>query len=234
MNRPMNHPEQPVERTEDPEWGYISPGEPRWPTLVSILGVIVLQLLLPDRITVGPTWMFPALEAVVLVLLTIANPMRLDAESRDVRILAIALISIVILADFTTLGLLMRRLLHVGAMVNGRTLIFSAIGVWATGIVAFGLMYWEFDRGGPIKRCQPDHDAPDFLFPQMTSPKATVDRWTPRFFDYLYVSLTNSMAFSPTDALPLTNRAKIVMAVQSLASLATIVIVGARAVNILQ
>ena len=220
-------------RSDDPAWGYMSPGEPRWPTLVSIAGVIVLQVLLPDRITVGPRWMFPALEAVVLVLLTIANPMRLDAESRDVRILAITLITVVILADFSTLALLMRRLLGTSHMVNGRTLIFSAVGVWATGIVAFGLMYWEFDRGGPIKRCHPDHDAPDFLFPQMENPTTTAHRWTPRFFDYLYLSLTNSTAFSPTDALPLTHRAKAAMAVQSLASLATIVIVGARAVNIL-
>ena len=220
-------------RTDDPAWGYMSPGEPRWPTLVSIAAVIAMQVLLPDRITLGPWWVFPALEAVVLVLLTVANPMRLNAESRDVRILAIALIVIVILANFSTLVLLLRHLLKAGDMVNGRTLIFSAVGVWVTGIVAFGFMYWEFDRGGPIKRCQPDHDAPDFLFPQMENPTTTAGHWTPRFFDYLYLSLTNSMAFSPTDALPLTTRAKLAMTVQSLASLATIVIVGARAVNIL-
>ena len=221
-------------RTDDPAWGYMSPGEPRWPTLVSIVAVMALQTVLPDRITVGPWWVFPALEAVVLILLTVANPMRLDAESKDVREFAVALITILIVANFSSLVLLMRHLLRSGDMVDGRTLIFSAVGVWATGIVAFGLLYWEFDRGGPIKRCHPDHDAPDFLFPQMENPTSAVGRWTPRYVDYLSVSLTNSTAFSPTDALPLTARAKLAMAVQSLTSFATIVVVGARAVNILK
>ncbi|MCU1393648.1 MAG: hypothetical protein JWM34_2076 [Ilumatobacteraceae bacterium] len=222
-----------IDRNQDPAWGFVSPGEHRGALLISLVAVIGLQVALPDRITLGPWWMFPALEAGMLVLLTIANPTRLDAESRDVRELAIGLVLVVIIADGSTLFLLMRKLLAVGFMVQGRTLIFSAVGVWVTSIQAFGMLYWELDRGGPIKRCTPDHDAPDLLFPQMNSPTSTAQPWHPRFVDYLYVSLTNSMAFSPTDALPLTRRLKGIMAVQSVASLITIVVVGARAVNIL-
>ena len=132
------------------------------------------------------------------------------------------------------MGFLVTRLLREGGVVAGRTLIFSAFAVWGTAVVAVGILYWEIDRGGPVLRCTPDHARPDFLFAQMQSSGTTDRPWTPRYFDYLYLSLTNSTAFSPTDALPLTLRAKAIMAYQSLASLGTIAIVGARAVNILK
>jgi hypothetical protein len=117
---------------------------------------------------------------------------------------------------------------------NGRLLIVSGAGVWLTNVIVFGLWYWEMDRGGPLKRRSEDHPAPDFLFPQMTNPGAARGRWSPVFLDYLYVSLTNAAAFSPTDTMPLTTRAKALMGAEGLASLATIGIVAARAVNILR
>ena len=91
----------------------------------------------------------------------------------------------------------------------------------------------EIDRGGPLARTHPEHRQPDFLFPQMTSPAVAPGRWAPGFVDYLYVSFTNATAFSPTDTMPLTSLSKVLMGVQSLASLTTIGIVAARAVNIL-
>ena len=217
----------------DPAWGYVSPGESRWAASVAVVAIMVMQLLLPEKLTVGPWWLIPAIELAMLIALVVVGPTRLDAESRDLRVVALALIGILLTADASALGLLMHHLLKHGSTVDGRTLIYSAVAVWFTAVVAFGLLYWEIDRGGPIRRCMIDHGPPDLLFPQMTSPGATAARWTPRFVDYLYVSLTNSTAFSPTDALPLTRRAKAIMAAQSLTSLATIVVVGARAVNIL-
>ncbi len=221
-------------RCENAAWGYVSTGESRWPASVSVGGALVLQLLLPDRLTIGPFWLIPAIEAFVLVTLIIVAPSHVNNRTRDARWLALGLIAILILTNAITLGLLMHHLLHAGPDLNGRSLVFSAVAVWSTGVVAFGLSYWEIDRGGPTQRCSPLHPAPDFMFPQMENPDVTEERWTPRFTDYLYVSLTNSTAFSPTDALPLTARAKAIMAVQSLTSLATIVVVGARAVNILK
>ncbi|MCU1388542.1 MAG: hypothetical protein JWL72_1880 [Ilumatobacteraceae bacterium] len=241
---PREHADEPPEaldphiadvpdRPHDPAWGFVSPGETRWPAVISMVVVVVCQLLLPERITLGPTWLIPAIEAAILLTLLIVGPSTLDSESKDVRHIALTLIGVLIAANVIILWFVLHTLLKTGQMVNGRALIYSAATVWSTGVISFGLLYWELDRGGPIARCSPNHPAPDFLFPQMGSAGSTDGPWTPRFLDYLYVSLTNSVAFSPTDALPLTRRAKIVMATQSLASLATIVVVGARAVNIL-
>ena len=221
------------DRNRDPAWGYVSPGETRWPAAASMMLIILWQLLLPERLTLGPNWLIPAIEAAILVTLLIVGPSTLNSESKDVRYIALTLIGVLIAANVITLGFLLHTLLKTGQMVNGRAPIYSAVAVWSTGVISFGLLYWELDRGGPIARCSADHAAPDFLFPQMGSAGSTEHEWTPRYLDYLYVSLTNSIAFSPTDALPLTHRAKVVMAIQSLASLATIVVVGARAVNIL-
>jgi hypothetical protein len=102
-----------------------------------------------------------------------------------------------------------------------------------TNVLLFGLWYWEFDRGGPLRRASGREAAPDFMFPQMADPRMAPDGWRPSLIDYLYVSFTNATAFSPTDTMPLTPTAKVLMAVQSLASLITVGLVFARAVNIL-
>jgi hypothetical protein len=107
------------------------------------------------------------------------------------------------------------------------------VQIWLTNVIVFGLWYWDLDRGGPIERRRIHHRQPDFLFPQMVTPGAAPEPWCPHFVDYLYVSFTNATAFSPTDTMPLTAWAKLLMMVQSLASLLTVVLVAARAVNIL-
>jgi uncharacterized membrane protein len=115
----------------------------------------------------------------------------------------------------------------------GRELIIAGVLIWLTNFLILALWYWELDRGGPGRRAA-GHDAiPDFLFPQMTDDRIEPIAWRPQFIDYLYVSLTNAMAFSPTDTMPLTPMAKSVMGVQSLVSLVTIGLVVSRAVNIL-
>jgi uncharacterized membrane protein len=117
---------------------------------------------------------------------------------------------------------------------NGRQLISSGALVWLTNVIIFGLWYWEIDRGGPGVRAAGHDEPPDFLYPQMTDDTVEPLDWRPQFVDYLYVSLTNATAFSPTDTMPLTPRAKAMMGLQSLVSLVTIGLVVARAVNILQ
>jgi hypothetical protein len=100
-------------------------------------------------------------------------------------------------------------------------------------VLLFGLWYWEVDRGGPVARARQESGVPDFLFPQMTDPRWAPPGWGPKLIDYLYVSLTNATAFSPTDTMPLTATAKWLMSAQSVASLVTVGLVVARAVNIL-
>jgi uncharacterized membrane protein len=221
------------EPTVDPLWGAASPGDSRWPASLAVLSVVVLQVVMPNALSFGPRWIWPAIALPLEIVLLAANPSGLTRESRDVRKLALVMLVVLLVANATTLGLLMHQLLSANDPIAGRTLLWSAIGVWIRNVVAFAVWYWEIDRGGPIARCSDDHAAPDLLFPQMQAPGTTRGNWSPKFVDYLYVSLTNSTAFSPTDTLPLTWRAKLLMGMQSLVSLATIVIVGARAVNIL-
>ena len=181
----------------------------------------------------GPSYGFPILAALMLIPLIAAHPRHFGAPStgRSIRPLAMALIAAINIGNVTSLVLLLHRLLN-GTKLNGRRLILSAAEVWFTGIIVYGLWLWELDRGGPVARARGEYGEPDLLFPQMTDPSLSKG-WTPSFIDYLYVSLTNSTAFSPTDTMPLRPRAKLIMGTQALASLATVVILGARAVNIL-
>ncbi|MCU1359386.1 MAG: putative rane protein [Ilumatobacteraceae bacterium] len=229
MGCPLNDAAQPV----DPLWGVVSPGESRWPATLAVLVIVLLQLVMPNELSFGPRWLWPTIALPLEIALIASNPSGISRESRDVRKLAIAMVVLLSVANATTLALLLHQLLSANDPLAGRTLLWSALGVWVRNVIVFAVWYWELDRGGPLARCSADHAAPDFLFPQMQAPAVSKDPWSPRFFDYLYVSLTNSTAFSPTDALPTTRTAKLLMGMQSLVSLATIVIVGARAVNIL-
>ena len=222
-----------MSEADNPSIDAVSSGESRWPATVAVAVAMGLHLALPERIVPGPRFIVPAIEAALVVPLMIGNPSRLTRESRDLRAVSIALIGLLNAAAITSLSLLIRALVR-GDAVEGRELIRAAVGVWLTLVIGFGLWYWELDRGGPAARCLPHHGPPDFSFPQMETRGFTRGPWTPKFLDYLYVALTNSMAFSPTDAMPLTRRAKALMAIQSLASLAAVVIVSARAVNILK
>jgi uncharacterized membrane protein len=206
--------------------------EPVWPAQATVLGAILLQLTLPQRLTVGPTWLLPALEALLLVGLTVASPNRLEYEHARRRIAAVAMIGFVSVANIYSLVALSKHLLK-HQPTNGRELVISGILIWLTNFLIFALWYWEVDRGGPGRRAAGHDGAPDFLFPQMTDDRIEPLHWRPGFVDYLYVSLTNATAFSPTDTMPLTPMAKVVMGIQSLASLVTLGLIVSRAVNIL-
>jgi uncharacterized membrane protein len=147
-------------------------------------------------------------------------------------LVAILLIGLTSVANAASLVLLVSFLLK-GGKAEGPELLFSALNIFLTNLIVFGLWYWELDGGGPMKRHMEPREYPDFLFPQFSTPECTDREWRPTFTDYLYVSATNAMAFSPTDTLPLTHRAKLLMLGQALISLMTIALVAARAVNIL-
>lgn len=205
--------------------------EPVWPPLLTILVAIALQILLPERLTVGPVWLVPVLEGVLLIGLALGTP-RLEREHPRRRLFAITLTTLVSAANLYSLVLLSHFLLRHGSP-NPRELIYSGVLIWLTNFLIFGLWYWELDRGGPGVRAAGRDGPPDFLFTQMNDDAIFPPDWRPIFIDYLYVALTNAVAVSPTDTMPLTPIAKSAMGIQSLISLVTIALVISRAVGIL-
>jgi uncharacterized membrane protein len=201
--------------------------------VVAVLVAVVLQVLLPDQLTLLPRWLLPAIEFALLVALIGANPVRLERMHPAVRGGALGLVAVMTVANAGSAVLLIDHLLHGTAGRSAITLIGGGAAIYATNIVAFGLWYWELDRGGPFERSQGNRQHTDFLFAQMTTPDVAPPNWEPSFVDYLYLSYTNATAFSPTDTLPLSRWAKLLMLAQSAIALATVALVVARAVNIL-
>jgi uncharacterized membrane protein len=207
-------------------------GDPFWPPQLAVAVAIGLSLTLADRLTLGPRLLLPAVEAVLLVALVIVVPSRATRHDRRRRMFALGVIGLV---SATTIFALVRlvHFLVAGGHAGGERLIESGAVLWLTNVLLFAVWYWEMDGGGPVARRLHPTPYPDFLFPQRDSPDRAPANWRPGFVDYLYTSLTNSMAFSPTDTLPLTGTAKALMGIQSVTALVTIGLVVARAVNIL-
>ncbi len=203
-----------------------------WPAQLTVLATIALQLALPQRLTVGPIWVIPAVETALLVGLSLITPRKLVHEHARRRRIALGITALVSAANVFSLGALTHYLLH-NNVNNGRELIGAGVLIWLTNFLIFSLWYWEMDRGGPGLRAAGHDGAPDFLFPQMSDDRIEPSDWRPHFIDYLYVSLTNATAFSPTDTMPLTPVAKSVMGLQSVVSLVTVGLIVSRAVNIL-
>lgn len=174
----------------------------------------------------------PYLGLVAILLVGLGRLVRHDRR-REIVIALLALVWV-----FNVLGLLVlvvSLVSHSGVHMTGRQLLVTGGIVWLTDAIAFGLAFWELDCGGPLARALAATRAkPDFQFPQDENPELARDGWAPRLWDYLYMSLTNSIAFSPTDAMPLTRQAKTLMAAESMLSAVTILLVAARAVNILK
>lgn len=220
-----------------------------WYARASVLVVVGLQLMIINhQFFIGPRWLFPSLEALLLVPLSLATARtqwsarvaktkehwREIAEwQRFAHRLALALTALVSATNFGSLIALVGELIGGKLTVPGQSLLVDALNIWATNVIAFALWFWNLDRGGPPSAHLINERGPDFLFPQSTRPELAKG-WTPGFIDYFYVSFTNAAAFSPTDTLPLTPRAKMLMLIESAVSLMTLALVAARAVNILR
>ena len=182
-----------------------------------------------------PWWSWLVLvvpELLLLVALTWSLPRRQIEEMGVRREVSLALFAVIGVGNGLAVLALIVGILD-GRESDGTELLIKGGVVWASNVIAFGLWFWVFDRGGPVRRREPDPPRPDFLFPQMDSPEFAAPGWHPRLFDYLYVAFTNSIAFSPTDAMPLTRRAKALMLMEAAASAITVLLVAARAVNII-
>jgi hypothetical protein len=210
--------------------------EPRWPAAIAVVVAILFSTLLPDKLTLGPPFALPVFEAILLVVLMIVAPQRRPDEPAWHRTLAIAMIAVVNAANIASLGFLI-SLLFTTHFSSGTRLMLSAALIWVTNVIAFSLWYWELDGGGPHKRIVARAEGgrgSDFLFPQMTTGDPADAGWKPDFLDYVFVSFTTATAFSPTDTMPLSGWAKVLMMIESLTSLTTIGLLAARAVNLIQ
>jgi uncharacterized membrane protein len=215
-----------------PAWRRHTAEEQRWPVAVAILVAAALQLSLPDEVVLGSRWLMPLIELAVLAVLVVANPGRFEHEPAWRRTTSLALTGLVSVANGAAVVRLIDHLVAGRGGDDPGPLLATGAAIWATNVIGFALWYWQFDRGGPSARTRGDREVPDLLFPQMQTP-ALDPEWEPRFVDYLYVSFTNSTAFSPTDTMPLSRWAKLTMLVQSAVALATVALVVARAVNVL-
>ncbi len=204
-------------------------GVPHWPGIVALLIVGALLALVSDQLTIGPSWLPLSIILVLSIPLTVAS-LRGRHDMRR----AIGLIGLVILtvAVASAAALLVKQLLD--GPVKGTYLLTGAGAIWAANLLTFSLWYWEIDGGGPSERSRDGHVSTDFLFPQLQIGDGTSSGgWWPGFLDYTFVAFNASTAFSPTDTLILSPRAKILMMIQSLIAVVTVVVIAARAINTL-
>jgi uncharacterized membrane protein len=218
-----------------PAWRRPTDGENRWPAAAATAAAVALQYPLPDRLVLlHPVWILPTLQVLLLLGLVMANPRRVNTESRAIRLLSLGLAALLSLANAWSVVQLVVGLVNGTQGGNAGPLLVTGGSIWLTNIIVFGLWYWEFDRGGPVARAHADRMYPDFQFVQMATPQLAPADWEPAFADYLYLSFTNAAAFSPTDVMPLSRWAKMGMTAQATVSIVTVALVVARAVNILK
>jgi hypothetical protein len=210
-------------------------GESRWPpaiALVLFMGLnIGLRVWLPHQGAIRVPWLLPAIEAVLLAVLLV-GPATAGRHRRRVHQVALGLVGVLVLAALWATAILVYDLIQgIGVTESPSKLLASGALTWAGNNLAFGMLYWLMDGGGPIARLQRSEPV-DFAFTQHMSPELAPPGWRPVFLDYLHLGFTNATAFSPTDVMPLTLRAKYSMVIQSTVALALVGLIVARAVNI--
>ncbi len=206
-----------------------SVGVPRWPATVGLVVVGILLAIAATALNLGTL----VLPLVVIVILLVPLTLASIRERHDVR-RRLGMVALVVLTAAVALSavFLVRQLLY--GVIAAPSLLGGSAAIWAANLGTFALWYWEIDGGGPSERSRDGHVSTDFLFPQMQVGDGTsTGGWWPSFLDYLFVAFNASSAFSPTDTLILSRRAKILMMVQSLVSLVTVVVIAARAINTL-
>ena len=209
--------------------------EPRWPVALAILVVLFLLAVLPERVRLFPVWFTYGIGIAVLVSiaavgLTAAKARWLRVERTGVMLFVVVKVA----ANLASLAYLIDVMVRRSAEIGGLSLLTSSTAVWINNVLVFSLLYWQVDRGGPEARLDHAGTRPDWLFPQEGAPAEDVPPgWRPVFVDYLYLGYSTATAFSTTDAMPLTSRAKLLMMLESTISLLTIVVVASRAINIL-
>ncbi len=225
-------------------------GESRLLPVAAIVASALLYATLPQRFVVGPAsgvfsvarWIVPGLTALLLLALVASLPntrlmqmidMEVEKARLTRRLLVMTATALVSIANAASIVLLVHLLIN-GAQTQAGALLRAGIHMWCLNVLVFALWFWQLDNGGPSARLTAPPQTRDFLFPQQATPELAEPSWRPQFLDYLYVSFTNATAFSPTDAMPLSRWAKMLMLLESAASLVLALMVAARAINILK
>jgi hypothetical protein len=241
----LNHIAEHLERISktpihEPAWLRRTAEEPRLPVVFAILVAIGLQVIVPHNLTFRPWWLLPSLELLILAAIIGFRQTSIDRTSKVLRTLSLGLVVAASVATTWSAVQLIRALIQNQAHTAGPhplddpgLLLRSGGAIWLTNVIVFALWYWDMDRGGPAERACGTLKHTDFLFSEMTAPELVAKDWEPTFIDYFYLSFTNATAFSPTDTLPLSRWAKMVMMFQSGISLVTVALVVARAVNVI-
>ncbi|MGV9666660.1 DUF1345 domain-containing protein [Nocardia niigatensis] len=230
----MNAPGDDTDDDQVPAWARRTAGESRWAATAAIMGILILQLYLPRQFVVGPGWVVPGIGLLLLAILMVSSPVRLDRDDVRLRRFSLLLMAVLGFAMVWSVYRLVQALINGTVSDNPAGLLASGGSIWLTNVLVFALWYWDLDRGGPAARAHARQPYPDFLWVQMQNPSLTHPDWEPQFPDYLYLSFTNATAFSPTDVMPMSRWAKTLMLVQSAISLVTVSLVIARAVNVLK
>jgi len=203
-----------------------TPPEPRWPAIIAMIAIVGVRYALPPALSVGPDWV---LAPVVGTLLTLTIVLHKQGKDQANQILGYILLTIVTADMIASLTLLIARL--PAHRETPRELLIAAAGIWSSNVLVFASWYWRLDGGGPNARDRRKrHDSGAFLFPQM---QMRDQEWKPGFVDYLFLAFNTSTAFSPTDVPVFSHWAKVMMMTQSSISLGTVIVLAARAVNIL-
>ena len=201
---------------------------PHWNAIGGLVAIGVLFALLPDKVSIGPRWFLLVIEGVFIIPFVFAVLTRRNISPVTLRVGSLALLAIVTIV--LAIGIV-HMISTLKTQLNGFGLLYTGLLLYGCNILMFALWYWEIDGGGPERRRQAAHQLPDFLFPQQMG--GLDENWVPHFFDYLYVAFTGSTAFSPTDTMPLSHRAKFLMMVEAILALLLLSFVVSRAINII-
>jgi uncharacterized membrane protein YozB (DUF420 family) len=208
--------------------------EPRGPVALAIIAVLLLFSLMPERSRLLPSWSGVALGVALIVLMTgVWLGGNRAPWLRVERAAMLALATALLLITLSVVTFLVMEIMSEPTRYAGQQLMTAGIEAWFTNVLAFSIVYWDVDRGGPEHRANESATLPDWLFPQAGVPKEVAPGWRPTYVDYLFLAFSTATAFSATDVMPLTPRAKLLMMLESCISLATLAIVASRAINIL-
>jgi len=227
------HPAAPSPVTAD---GAAERGERWWPAALAIIVVVGLHVALPAKYRVNPPWVAPAVLLTLLAALIVGDPGRIDRQKTWLRITTSIVIALLTLANlFAAARLVAAILTNNGLFASNATGLLATGGViWATNVIAFGLWYWDLDRGGAAARAHHPFANPAFVFPEMLHNDYAPAGWVPEFADYLSLAFWTATAFSPTDISAIKRWAKLLMMIEAVVSLGIGALVIARAINILK
>jgi hypothetical protein len=216
-----------------PSWKRATAPESRWPAFAAALVVIAGQTWVSGALGLRPAWLLPVVSTALLGASVAVYVPERETPSKLGRGLSIGLVSVLVLANVAGLVLLVKGVFLGSALAPGELLV-AGLALWVASVAVFALLYWELDGNGPEARSDGYADYPDLVFPQQQVDQRGLasEDWKPTFPDYLYVALTNATAFSPTDTMPYTKRAKLAMGLESSICIFVLAMVVARAVNI--